>query len=313
MIEIMLLVKNHQNVIKNSLESTLPLKPKFIIGDLGSTDGTLAICLQYNAKIIRTPSADRAKCCNELTKYLTGDAVLYLKPGEMLIQGHDNLKKISGVCCLKLLSSDVITKEVRAWEREQQPIFNNPIFEKIDPQNKSIEAIIYSKKETIDIKLLDEWAKANPFSAQPDYYRALYHLENKNFEEFKLLGRRYLFKNKSENIASIMLRYYLALVEALHFKNREGAIEDLIFCLSNQPLMAEFWCLLGDIFFEKKQFSKANKFYHNAILLGSQRLNDDLWPMQISKYQEYPQEMIEKCKSIQEKAKAFKSMRNQAH
>ena len=62
--------------------------------------------------------------------------------------------------------------------------------------------------------------------------------------------------------------------------------------------MAEFWCLLGDIFYKIKQYDKAVEFYDNARIIGQRRLMDSDWPMEISKYSSYPEKMIESSKEI---------------
>jgi hypothetical protein len=74
------------------------------------------------------------------------------------------------------------------------------------------------------------------------------------------------------------------------------AIQNIIICIAENPLMAEFWCLLGDIFTKISKFESAITFYENAIILGCRRHQLDFWPMHISKYGDYPKEMIEKCK-----------------
>ncbi len=76
-------------------------------------------------------------------------------------------------------------------------------------------------------------------------------------------------------------------------------------CLAKKPTMAEFWCLLGDVYYDAKDYDKAKEFYENAVILGSRRLKDDGWPMEISKYKEYPQKMIEACKKIKTSSKLY--------
>jgi cytochrome c-type biogenesis protein CcmH/NrfG len=95
-----------------------------------------------------------------------------------------------------------------------------------------------------------------------------------------------------------MARYYLALVQGIIHNEVKEALQNIILCLSENVLMAEFWCLLGDIFIKLDKFDYAVAFYENAILLGSRRLKLDTWPMQISKYQEYPNKMIEECNKL---------------
>ena len=65
--------------------------------------------------------------------------------------------------------------------------------------------------------------------------------------------------------------------------------------------MSEFWCLLVDINFEMKKYQKAYYFYDNAIILGSQRLNNDELPIDVKKYKEYPDKMKIICKDLVDK------------
>ena len=62
--------------------------------------------------------------------------------------------------------------------------------------------------------------------------------------------------------------------------------------------MAEFWCLLGDAYYKNRNYIKAMSFYENAIFLGSRRKTDDEWPLEISKYSEHPNKMIESCRNL---------------
>jgi tetratricopeptide (TPR) repeat protein len=62
--------------------------------------------------------------------------------------------------------------------------------------------------------------------------------------------------------------------------------------------MSEFWCLLGDCYYAIKDYEKSKSFYENALILGNKRLKNDGWPLEISKYKDYPQKMIESCDKI---------------
>jgi tetratricopeptide (TPR) repeat protein len=82
------------------------------------------------------------------------------------------------------------------------------------------------------------------------------------------------------------------MIESLINKNYNIALKHLTYCLSENILMAEFWCLLGDIHLEIKDYKKAKEFYENAIILGNKRLEFDEWPLQINKYEEYPNNSV---------------------
>jgi len=70
-------------------------------------------------------------------------------------------------------------------------------------------------------------------------------------------------------------------------------------------MMAEFWCLLADVYYAIKDYDRARIFYENGLILGSRRLKDDGWPMEISKYKEYPLNMIEGCNQIKRSSRHY--------
>jgi hypothetical protein len=104
-----------------------------------------------------------------------------------------------------------------------------------------------------------------------------------------------------------MARYYLALVQGVVENDMKEAIQNITLCIAENPLMAEFWCLLGDMFVKMEKFRDAIAFYENAIALGCRRHQLDFWPMHISKYDEYPKDMMEKCKKAISSATAYSS------
>jgi hypothetical protein len=79
------------------------------------------------------------------------------------------------------------------------------------------------------------------------------------------------------------------------FGDAKKAARDILACIAARPQMAEFWCLMGDIYYSKRQYVKAKSLYDNAIIAGKER-KDDTWPVDLSKYDEYPNKMIDYCK-----------------
>ena len=88
-------------------------------------------------------------------------------------------------------------------------------------------------------------------------------------------------------------------------KDFENAVKSLIPCLAEKPTNGEFWCLLGDIYYCLKDYERAKSFYENAKILGSRRLNDDDYPMEISKYKEYPEKLIKSCDAIKQSCSIY--------
>lgn len=256
-----------------------------------------------------------SEALNQLQDIAQTDWILYLKDNEAILQFDEhmpnlfmNAKEIYG---FQILQEDVILKEPRLWNKKtNKVIFKNPVFEKpnIEP-TKIIESIIYQHKvnDTTAIKRLEIWKRGMPLSIDASYYKAFSVLADRNFTEFKRIIAHYLFNLTKSDMPSVMARYYLALVQGVVENNTNEAIKNVVICLAENPLMAEFWCLLGDIFIKAEKFKDAIEFYENAIILGSRRLNSDFWPMHISKYDAYPKEMMEKCKKATASAETYQS------
>ena len=205
-----------------------------------------------------------------------------------------------------VLNKDVIVKETRLWNKNTKAQFKNPVFEKLNLQSTKVLDMIIYQEHTVDIsKKVDIWKRTNPLAIDVYYYKAFMALGDKKFDEFKSFIAHYLFNTNKLDIPHIMSRYYLAFVQGIIENNIDNAIKNLAVCLAENPLMAEFWCLLGDLFIRTNKFEEATAFYENAMILGSRRLKLDFWPMHISKYYEYPNEMISQCKKVLEHKSTF--------
>lgn len=290
------IVLNKQNQISDTINSLL---------DFGVNQVVVGTYKPFsskynNIKVISVKDEDYAESMNTLLQHCTNDHVLFLREKETILQfSVDNLyNEVYGV---QILKQDILLKESRIWPKSLNLRFKNPVFEKVDAEpTKMLDVILYQHDVSDDkIKmLLRKWDKAKPFSMDCYYYRAFEALADKNVNEFKSLITYYLFNSKKEDISSAMARYYLAMIQGLADGDAEAAIQNLIFCIAAYPLMAEFWCLLGDIFVKNNDFDRAIEFYKNSVILGSRRLKTDFWPMQFSKYEEYPNDMITKCQAV---------------
>ena len=69
--------------------------------------------------------------------------------------------------------------------------------------------------------------------------------------------------------------------------------------------MAEFWCLLGDIYYASGDHDRAYDFYQNGMLLGQRRKKSSDWPMELSKYKEYPEKMMASCVKLGKSIRAY--------
>lgn len=248
--------------------------------------------------VVNLNGEDRSIACNKLMTYAK-DWILYLQSDEIIAEGLDKIKKISETTSnnsyvLPILRNKIITKEVRLFKKGY---FKNPILEEIIAENKVfLDSTIIGDEPNYDLEKLKEWKNKNPLEIDVYRHLAYYHLRNKEYKEFINVANQYLFR-ENRVMQQAMMRYYLAIIQ--NFDNKyDLAIKNVMYGLAENPLMAEFWCCLGDIHFRNKQYDKALSFYENAILLGSRRLKSDEWPVFISKYKNYPLQMIEETKNL---------------
>jgi tetratricopeptide (TPR) repeat protein len=267
---------------KQTLTSLARLKNNILTVDLGT-------------------SKDLAVVRNQMLQESKTDWNLYIEPWEILMPDDDIESLINGrphAYRMTILSGESIRKEVRLWHKGLNCSFVNPIFEtlKTSIEEFSCSVIWENKIDRQDElkELLGCWEKSQPFSQDMKYFKALQSLTAGSYKEFVGLAKQCLLQQKKV-IACSMLRYYLGVISCLELNFNE-AIQQAAMCIAANPLMAEFWCLLGDIFFKANDLTRAECFYNNAKILGARRLNDDAWPMHIPKYEEYPSLMIQKCK-----------------
>lgn len=306
-----LLTFNNENTIEESLDALLPLGGYILVGDLGSTDQTIACCEKRHLRVMRLSlNNDRSQARNHLLKQSKTDWNLWVDPWELLY-GHGVIKKVvtggPAAYRMNVISGDVLVKQTRLWHRKTKKTFVNPVYETLSPEDgqflngaglASDGLVTYPKTD----ELLAIWQSKSPV-AEAFYYQACSLLARRQYTEFLNVANHYLFMGNTTLVPVTMTRYYIATVAAYIQKDADTAIKYTTACLAANPLMAEFWCLLGDTFYWcLKQYDKAAEFYENALLLGTRRLKDDNWPMQISKYDEHPKKMLKSCKDIMAEA-----------
>lgn len=303
---IQIIVKNNEETIEHTLKSLLPLKSKILIGDLGCKDETISKCLQYEVEIIPVYlNNDFSKVRNCLLNHSDSKWNMYVEPWEIIMNGHEAIQEtLVGpqiAYKLNLIQGDVITKQIRLWHNKTGLEFKNPVFETIKGEAKNISSYISvgpNKNSSIYLEFVEKWRDRYPLATEPIYYTAYSHLSGKNWDSFLNWAEMYLHQEKSDIMSVYMTHYYCSMVNCYIKKNYQKAIQHLFPCLIKQPTMSEFWCLLGDCYYAIKDYEKSKSFYENALILGDKRLKDDGWPLEISKYKDYPKKMIESCEKI---------------
>lgn len=301
MLTINLLTFNNAGTIEQTLESVKSLQADIQIMDVGSSDRTIMICKKYQATVHQISTDNLSQARNSLLKHVS-DWTLWLEPWEILIHPHKiyDLLKNDQVYSLYVFNRGLISKSIRLWNQKRSLKFKNYIFETVETENVVRPDILIKTVGTgnLDVsQYLTAWEKKYPLSVDLLYYQASHALVEKNWHKFKPLAISFLRKSPAA-INVTMMKYYLAQVYFAVDRNYGEAIRLTMDCLLVNPLMAEFWCLLGDLHFELQQINKAKHFYENALLLGSRRTKTDLWPIEISKYKTHPEQLLAGCLEI---------------
>lgn len=295
MLTVHLLTKNNAKTITKALDSVRSHATRILVADLGSQDNTIEICQNLGAEVHRlSPPRDQAR--NILIAQSQEGLNLMIEPWEAVMQGLTT--QTPGLATI--VEQKIVTKEDRLWIGSR---FVNPVYERLEPQTDVDSGlVIYSSGRSDQLELLQEvqeWKAASPTAKLPYYFEACLHLSLGNWQSFLPLAEHYMFLDRSSSIPSIMCHYYYALVHVLHVKRLQPAMQNISICLATHPLMAEFWCLLGDIHYHlNHRFESAKQFYENAMIMGSRRAANDRWPMDIAKYKAYPNKMIKSCDQL---------------
>jgi|SRR5262252_3745547 len=303
-----LIVRDNQGTIERALASLMPLGCDLLAVDIGSKDDSYKICRRYGAEVIRLSLGhDYSKVRNEAVAHSKSEWQLYLEPWEVLAGGHELIVQAlpmeKTAYQFNCVQGDILTKEIRLWNKRTGLRFENPIFETLPGQGRDLGAVVLveSMDRTVEASaLLKTWKEEKPLAVEPYYYQACVTLMQRKWDTFLTTADHYLFHEKSPSalMPRTMTRYYRGVVQGFIKKDYRAAIRDIINCLAVRPLMAEFWCLLADIYYAQKEYEKALVFYDNAIKLGSRRLRNDQWPLEIPKYKDYPEKMIAGCRKV---------------
>lgn len=319
---VQILVKNNESILESCLNSLSDLDCQILIGDLGCNDNTIEICKDYGADIYPLSlNNNLSKARNILIEKSSNKWNLFVEPHEILFQGSDLIlnilkEKKSAYNC-KIMQGDAVYRQIKLWNKDLNLKFENPVFEELKTKDfKETEVIFISgeKDNSLTFELCKKWMEDQPLNNKAIYYFACCNLFQKNWNSFLNYAALYLHNEKDdESVSSVMTKYYYAMVKSYIMKDFSTAVQKIIECISKKPLMAEFWCLLGDIYYEANEIEKAKSFYENAILLGSKRLKEDDYPIEISKYKSYPSKMIETCEKLNLSSKNYSNRPNLAH
>lgn len=308
-----ILVRNNQETIEETLKSALEISDSILIGDAGTTDDTIKICKKYCSNII--PINFKRNFSNAKNQMIEQNKswIFFLEPWEKVVSNGKLELKEDFSYKVNIIKNDLIIKETRIWHKQKKIKFKNPVFESVSDENNMCSEIYLTgenknKKEKDDI--LKIWHKEMPVENEPIYFLAFNKIIEKDWHGFLNLAEIYSYKEKKNIVSKTMINYYIAMIKTYinEEKDYKESLKRILMCIKENPLMAEFWCLLGDLFFSYKEYNKSISFYENAILLGKYRLKSDDYPIEVSKYEEYPKKMIKSCVKILSSLKSYKKI-----
>lgn len=301
-----------------AIETARQLNAHLQVGDLNNSVA-VAPYVQAGADVIRLSlNNDYSAVRNDLASRANTDWILRLEPWEFLAGGLDIVRKAMlgppAIYSMPTVTQDVMVKESRLWHRATGAMFVNPVFETLDRDGDYLEVPVVGKppnRTEEQLRLLNYWKSIDPIDWSPYYFQACVLLSQRKYDEFLTVANHYLFRDNGQSLPEGMLRYYQALVLCLIKKNMKDGLKPLLTCLGRRPMMAEYWCLLGDVYYQQNRYEKARHLYENAMIMGSRRLRTDAWPMEISKYKSYPHKMIAACDRVLAETKIITAQRSQ--
>ena len=295
MLTIQILTLDNRGTIERCVESLSGLG-RVVVGDMGSEDGTPDICSDMGCEV---RGVKFGGCFSELRNSMASDGLnMYIEPWEFVASGADRIGSLAGNAAFYVVQGGVVSKQVRLWGSGS---FRNPVFEHIDGGDEPSvhpEIVVYSSggpdRREQTTEACRAWSERSPTAPDPYYYLACSLLSEGRLDEFLGCARKYMIMDANGGDSSVLMNYYMARIEASKGMFRDSS-RRVLSCVAARPTFAEFWCLLGDMLYSRGKYEKARAMYENARVIGKRRRSDDLFPIEVSKYGEYPEAMERRC------------------
>ena len=252
---------------------------------------------------------DYSKLRNKNNYLLPNNLLLSINTGEVLMTKSIKSLIENKNYKISIVYDTTIVKETRICLKEKF-VFSNRVFEAIEDQtfelNKSIFINATNCKRKSYKQILEKWHLEEPLNNQINYYKAMNFLINGEYDNFICEAEKFLFNKNIKEENEILIRFYISSILMFKKNNKNKIIQNISTCLAKMPQMAEFWCFIGDYWYDNKNFQHALKFYEYAIIAGKNRNINDDWFIIPEKYKKYPTKMIDSCKKILENQTKFK-------
>ncbi len=293
-----MIVKDEEKFLPTCLESVKDHVDEIIIVDTGSTDRTVDVAAEYNAKIYHHPWENSfSKARNYSLSYAKCDWILILdadeevekedayKLREVIKDNEVNVIKLpvfykpKGGRNLSVSSSERIFRNYIHIHYEG--IVHNSL--KYSGSNKNVNLRIYhygyhqgneqmEKKFKRTAALLKKQILDDPENPIPHHYLAISCLDRQRNEECvkETLDAIRLFEVKNSNLQFRLISFYTACVAYYRMKDLTNAEKYALKAIELHPDYLDAHCILSSIYFLRKEYYKCEKSTENYLrLLGS--------------------------------------------
>ncbi len=318
-VSINIITTHNEPYLRQCLESVKDLDPEYVIGYTGDiSKEEYKICKEFADKLdVFEWKDDFSYARNRLIKKSTSDWIIWIDSDETIEK--ESIQKINNLLnsniknmyhSFKLIHGSTSMGQLRMFFNKDGIEFNNVVHEKIipdvypnnHPDIKIIHHIQNVNRSSVrNINILEKELKENPNNLDNNFYIAIeYHLIDRHMKSL-IHAEKFLnnYVSADINIRKLYIRYLIAWIYTFHLQNYQKATEIILAQLMLNCNIAEFWCLLGDIFSTIGKYKHAKRFFQNAILMGDYKY-DNMWLVDSMKYDTYPRLMIEKCAKKEE-------------
>lgn len=318
-VSVQMIVKNEEEQLPRVLASLIPLRPaEVLIGDTGSSDKTKEIATWFGCKVFDVKWQDhfaeaRNTVCNEAEQpwcfWIDADEELMESSAHAMRKKILNKKLVGDHHLVRFTEPPLSMYQVRLWKRQPGEMpWRGRVHEKIWMNGPKPEA-------HVDIVVMQHGDDRRPkklernmlllhkaMEEEPDNHYNLFHaavLSNMmdRHDDSQKYAEKYMSIAPREDIKTkLYIQYLLAWNAVFVHRNYQKAVNLLASAISVDPCAAEFWCLMGDVYWWMGRKEDAFVFYENALCLG-QAHPESFWLVDLRKYDEYPRTQLEKLKN----------------
>jgi tetratricopeptide (TPR) repeat protein len=316
-IAVNIITTNNEPYLKDTLESVKPLDPEYVIVYNGKENSEESeLCLQYapNSTYFHKWNEDFSELRNIALKNTNSYWILWIDSDETIdkesadkITELVNSKPSNPYHNFKLIHGNTTVSQLRMFSKTSKEKWRFPIHEKIIPEIlpdwhpdiKITHRINNNERSHIrNINILNKALESNPASPEYNFYLAIdYHLVGQHMKSL-LCAEKFLlhYPIRSVDVKKMYMRYLISWIYTFQMRNYQKAIQIILGQLAQNCNIAEFWCLLGDIYIKLGKFDSARIFFQNAITMGKYKY-DHMWITDLDKYEVYPEIKIKLCET----------------